>query len=172
MAVTVGTRLGAYEVIGALGGGMGEVYRARDTRLERDVAIKILPPLFAAVPMPLPEVLDIAKQMSLALEAAHELGIVHRDLKPANVRRREDGSIRILDFGLAKAMAPETVLGADGTLANSPTMTSPATTCRCQVTVRQSRSSASPASSPSGSRQMAPARRIPLTTCSTRARMR
>ena len=156
-----GTRLGGYEVISTLGvGGMGEVYRARDTRLQRDVAIKVLPealaldadrlarfereaqllaslnhPNIAHVygvedssgvralamelvegptladriaqgPMPLDEALPIAKQIAEVLEAAHEHGIIHRDLKPANIKVREDGTVKVLDFGLAKALDP------------------------------------------------------------------
>ena len=161
MALTPGTRLGPYEILSALGaGGMGEVYRARDTKLDRDVAIKILPQAFAndadrlarfqreaktlaslnhpniaaiygleeadgvkALVMelvegedlsqriargaiPIDEALPIAKQIAEALEAAHEQGIIHRDLKPANIKVRPDGTVKVLDFGLAKAMEP------------------------------------------------------------------
>ena len=157
-----GTRLGSYEVTGSLGkGGMGEVYRARDTRLERDVALKVLPddvasdrdrlarferearllaalnhPHIAAIygvedmgathalvmelaegptlqeriaegPMPVDEALDVARQMAGALEYAHEHGIVHRDLKPANVKVTPEGEVKLLDFGLAKALEAE-----------------------------------------------------------------
>jgi serine/threonine protein kinase len=157
MMLAPGTRLSGYEIIGALGaGGMGEVYRARDTKLQRDVALKILPDLFAADPdrlarfereaqllaslnhpniatihgfeesrgvralvlelvegptlahriargpMPLDEALPVARQIAEALEAAHEHGIIHRDLKPANIKVREDGTVKVLDFGLAK----------------------------------------------------------------------
>ena len=162
MSLSSGTRLGAYEVVAALGaGGMGEVYRARDTKLDRDVALKVLPDLFAndperlgrfqreakvlaslnhpnigsiygleesdgvqalvleliegptladriaQGPIPLDEALPIARQLAEALEAAHEQGIIHRDLKPANVKVKPDGSVKVLDFGLAKAVQPE-----------------------------------------------------------------
>ena len=162
MALSAGTRLGPYEILSAIGaGGMGEVYRARDTRLNRDVAIKVLPDLFAddperlarfnreaqvlaslnhpniahihgfedsgevhalvmelvdgptlaeriaQGPIPLAEALAIARQIGEALDAAHEQGIVHRDLKPANVKVRDDGTVKVLDFGLAKLVAPE-----------------------------------------------------------------
>ena len=173
----IGTRLGQYEVTGKLGqGGMGEVYRATDSRLRREVAIKVLPAAFtadrerlarfereaqllaqlqhpniAAVhgleeangtralvmelvegedlaariargALPLDEALPIARQMAEALEAAHEQGIVHRDLKPANVKVRPDGTVKVLDFGLAKAMeAGASVVG--GGPADSPTLT-------------------------------------------------
>jgi Tol biopolymer transport system component len=180
MTLFVGTRLGPYEVQGALGaGGMGEVYRARDARLNRDVALKILPEVFAADPdrlarfkreaqvlaslnhphiaaiygleeadgvralvlelvegptladriargpMPVEEALPVARQLTEALEAAHERGIVHRDLKPANIKVRPDGAVKVLDFGLAKALEPAPV-NAD--MSQSPTITSPAMT--------------------------------------------
>src|SRR5215470_1915607 len=159
MALTIGSQLGSHEITGLLGkGGMGEVYRARDTKLKRDVAIKILSdefsrdadrvsrfqreaevlaslnhPNIAAIydlqelngsrylvlelvegetlaeriargPIPVEEALDIAKNICEALEAAHERGIVHRDLKPANVKITPDGKVKLLDFGLARAM--------------------------------------------------------------------
>jgi serine/threonine-protein kinase len=176
-----GTRLGVYEITGVIGvGGMGEVYRARDTRLERSVAIKVLPELFAAdpsrvarfereaktlaalnhpniaqihgleegralvmelvdgedlaerlrrEPIPLDDAVAIARQVAEALEAAHELGIVHRDLKPANIKLRPDGVVKVLDFGLAKALdPPENRSGRGGPSMDSPTFTSPART--------------------------------------------
>ncbi|MDO8795193.1 MAG: protein kinase [Vicinamibacterales bacterium] len=178
--MTPGTQLGPYEVLSLLGsGGMGEVYRARDTKLNRDVALKILPdavasdadrlarftreaqtlaalnhPNIAAIygieesrdvralvmelvdgedlsahiargPMSLAEVVPIARQIAEALEAAHEQGIIHRDLKPANIKVRADGTVKVLDFGLAKAMDP---VGASGVNAmNSPTLSIHAT---------------------------------------------
>jgi serine/threonine protein kinase/Tol biopolymer transport system component len=175
--------IGPYHVLAKLGeGGMGEVYRATDTRLKRQVAIKILPPSFAADPdrlarfqreaevlaavshpnicavygvedaggvralvmelvegptladrialgpMPLDEALPIAQQIALAVEAAHEQGIVHRDLKPANIKVRPDGTVKVLDFGLAKAFAPQPAGESSDALAQSPTITSPAAT--------------------------------------------
>ena len=179
MPVPDGTRLGPYNVVAPLGaGGMGEVYRATDSRLKRQVAIKILPaalagdpdrlarfqreaevlaslnhPQIAAVygledaagvkalvmelvegptladriaqgPIPLDEALSIARQISAGLEAAHEQGIIHRDLKPANIKVREDGAVKILDFGLAKlADAGVPGRGSQADLANSPTLT-------------------------------------------------
>ena len=172
-----GTRLGSYHIVSAIGaGGMGEVYRARDPQLNRDVAIKILPDVFALDPerlarftreaqtlaalnhaniahvygvvdrglvmeliegddlsaiiargpLPVAEALPIARQIADALEAAHESGIVHRDLKPANVKVRPDGTVKVLDFGLAKAMDPTGAQSAPS-LANSPTFTAHAT---------------------------------------------
>jgi len=179
MSLVPGTRIGPYEITGAIGaGGMGEVYRARDTKLNRDVAIKVLPEAFAADPerlarfsreahalaalnhpniatiygieeqddtralvmelvsgedlaevvsrgpVPLAEALAIARQVAEALEAAHEAGIIHRDLKPANIKVRPDGTVKVLDFGLAKA-ADSTTTSANA--ANSPTLTARAT---------------------------------------------
>jgi eukaryotic-like serine/threonine-protein kinase len=178
MPATPGSRLGGYEVIAALGaGGMGEVYRAHDVKLGRDVALKILPASFttdpervarfrreaqvlaslnhphvgaiyglddadgtqflvlelvegesldkriARGPIPVDEALAIARQTAEALEAAHEKGIVHRDLKPANIALTRDGSVKVLDFGLAKATEPT---GASLDVTNSPTITTPA----------------------------------------------
>src|SRR5262245_6149247 len=178
-----GTRLGQYEIVTPLGaGGMGEVYRARDSRLQRDAAIKVLPDMFAADqeragrfareaqvlaalnhphiaqiygleqvtgdgaasisfiamelvdgedlsqriargPIPLDEALVIARQIAVALEAAHDQGIVHRDLKPANVKIRHDGVVKVLDFGLAKAVES----GPAGSATMSPTLSVHAT---------------------------------------------
>ena len=179
MALIVGDRLGHYDVTALIGeGGMGQVYRATDTQLGRDVALKILPDAFAADPdrlarfqreaqvlaslnypniaqihgveqsdetralvlelvegptladriaqgpIPLDEALPIAKQIAEALEAAHEAGVIHRDLKPANIKVREDGTVKVLDFGLAKAVLGD-ASGSD--LSQSPTMTAAAT---------------------------------------------
>ena len=178
-----GTRLGPHEILFAIGaGGMGEVYRARDTTLDRDVALKILPASFAADPdrlmrftreaktlaslnhpniaqiygieetdgvralvmelvagedlsaviargpLTLADALPIAKQIADALEAAHEQGIIHRDLKPANIKVRADGTVKVLDFGLAKALAPDSASAAAESVSMSPTLTSPAMT--------------------------------------------
>jgi len=184
MSLTLGTRLGPYEISGNLGeGGMGEVYRATDTKLKREVAIKVLPEAFtqdaerlarfereaqvlaqlhhphiASIfgleesngvralvmelvegptladrlkdgPLRLDEALAIARQIAEALEEAHEKGIVHRDLKPQNVKAPVDGKVKVLDFGLAKAMdSAVTASGSDPsrspTIMNSPTLTS------------------------------------------------
>ncbi|MBM41454.1 MAG: hypothetical protein CL483_05955, partial [Acidobacteria bacterium] len=174
MALTRGTRVGIYEVTAKIGeGGMGEVYQAHDTTLDRDVALKVLPAALTADPdrlarfqreakvlaslnhpniggiygleraddaqalvlelidgptladriaegpIPVDEALEIAGQIAEALEAAHEQGIIHRDLKPANVKVKTDGTVKVLDFGLAKAVNPE---GGDGSGADNPTV--------------------------------------------------
>ena len=190
LALTPGTRLGPYEIRSPLGaGGMGEVYRAHDGKLNRDVALKILPAAFAddperlarftreaqtlaalnhpniahihgleenggvrtlvmelvegedlsqriaRGPIPLDDALAIARQIAEALEAAHEQGIIHRDLKPANIKLRADDVVKVLDFGLAKALEPGSGSGDGGSpnLANSPTITSPAMTMRGMI---------------------------------------
>ena len=176
MGLSAGTQLGVYQILDKLGqGGMGDVYRARDTKLNRDVALKVLPDLFARDPdrlarftreaqvlaslnhpniaaiygiegdalvmelvagedlsaiigrgpMPLADVRSIAKQIADALEAAHEQGIIHRDLKPGNIKVKADGTVKVLDFGLAKALGPE--WGSAPDLMNSPTLTVHAT---------------------------------------------
>ena len=179
MALAPGTRRGPYEITGKIGaGGMGEVYRARDVKLNRDVALKVLPEPFASDPERLArfeheaktlaalnhahiahihgleqsdgvhalvlefvdgptladriargpirinEAFPIARQIAGALEAAHRQGIIHRDLKPANIKIRPDGTVKVLDFGLAKALAPTGAGTAAAT--ESPTITSPA----------------------------------------------
>lgn len=180
MSLTRGARLGPYEIISPVGaGGMGEVFRGRDTKLGRDVAIKVLPQAFAqdqervarfrreaqilaslnhpniaaiygleeeaalgtvalamefvegddlaqrlrAGALPVDEAIAIARQIAEALEEAHERGIVHRDLKPANVKVTPEGKVKVLDFGLAKAIEADSGLSGPENLAHSPTMT-------------------------------------------------
>jgi eukaryotic-like serine/threonine-protein kinase len=192
MPLVIGSRFGPYDVVAKLGeGGMGEVYRARDAALNRDVALKILAPAFAddadrlarfereaqvlaslnhphiaqiyglerqdtqegqerqdrtdgsralvlelvegptladriaQGPVPLDEAIEIARQLIGALEAAHEQGIIHRDLKPANIKLRPDGTVKVLDFGLAKAFDPtsSSVSGDRPSISMSPTLT-------------------------------------------------
>jgi serine/threonine-protein kinase len=179
VTLDAGRRLGPYEILGPLGaGGMGEVYRARDGKLGRDVAIKVLPAAFATDaerlarfrreaqvlaalnhnhiaaiygleesgglealvlelvpgetlaerlgkgPLPLDEALEIARQIAEALEAAHERGIVHRDLKPTNVKLTPEGKVKVLDFGLAKALTGD---ASSPDVSTSPTLTAQAT---------------------------------------------
>jgi len=181
LALTPGSRLGIYEIGTSIGeGGMGQVYRATDTTLNRQVAIKILPDAFASDAdrvarfereaktlaslnhphiaavygfekssgthalvmelvegddlaqriargaIPIDEALPVAQQIAEALEAAHEQGIVHRDLKPANIKVRPDGTVKVLDFGLAKAA--EFASTASARVSLSPTLTTPAMT--------------------------------------------
>ena len=164
MSLSVGEKLGPYEVLSRIGaGGMGEVYRARDSRIGRDVAVKISALQFserferearavAALnhpnictlhdvganylvmelvegeaphgPLPLDTALNYARQIADALDAAHEKGIVHRDLKPANIKVRSDGTVKVLDFGLAKITSPDGDQSAAHNLTHSPTMIS------------------------------------------------
>jgi eukaryotic-like serine/threonine-protein kinase len=181
MRLAAGSHFGTYEVLAPIGaGGMGEVYRARDPRLKRDVALKVLlgawaddsdrlgrfqreaellaalnHPNIAAIygveevagtralvlelvdgptladrlasgSIPYAEAMSIARQIIDGLDAAHEKGIIHRDLKPANVKVRADGTVKVLDFGLAKALEPESATGLNSTA--SPTIMSPAVT--------------------------------------------
>jgi dipeptidyl aminopeptidase/acylaminoacyl peptidase len=179
VSFTPGTRLGPYEIVAPLGaGGMGEVWRARDTKLDREVALKFLPESFADDPerlarfereakvlaslnhpgiaaiygfheydehrflamelvpgedlaerlnrgsIPFSDAAGIARQLAEALEVAHEQGIVHRDLKPANIKLTPDGKVKILDFGLAKALDPAAISGPGRDATMSPTITS------------------------------------------------
>ena len=179
MPIQLRKHLGSYEILSAIGaGGMGEVYRARDSKLGRDVAIKVLPEEFAHDPermarfqreakflaslnhsniasihgledsdgtralvmelvegptladrirsgaIPLDEALPIARQICDALEYAHERGIVHRDLKPSNIKVTADDTVKILDFGLARAVKGD---GSATDVANSPTLSQMAT---------------------------------------------
>src|SRR5215472_1376310 len=179
MALTSGTKLGPYEIVAPLGaGGMGEVYRAHDTKLGREVALKLLQPLFKADadrvarferearllaslnhphigaiygfedagnapalvlelvegdtlhdrvrrgPLPLSEALAIAEQIADALDTAHRAGIIHRDLKPSNIKITPAGVVKVLDFGLAKALVVE---GSGPELSKSPTITASGT---------------------------------------------
>jgi eukaryotic-like serine/threonine-protein kinase len=179
MALSSGSQLGPYQIVAPLGvGGMGEVYRASDSRLRREVAIKVVPdatasdphrmarfareaqflaalnhPNIASIygfeesstmhalimelvegttlaertalgPIPIEDALPIARQITEALEYAHDRGIVHRDLKPANIKITPDGTVKVLDFGLAKALADDNVASE---ISNSPTLTAAAT---------------------------------------------
>src|SRR5262249_3787520 len=179
MSLQIGQHLGSYEITALLGkGGMGEVYRARDKKLKREVAIKVLPdefsrdceriarfkreaevvaslnhPHIATIyhieqaaesqllilefvqgetladrisrgPIPVDEALTLARQIAEALEAAHERGIIHRDVKPANIKITSEAQVKVLDFGLAKALQSE---ATNAHLSNSPTLSVAAT---------------------------------------------
>src|SRR4029450_12850367 len=179
MPLSPGSSVGHYQIVGSLGaGGMGEVYRARDPKLGREVALKVLPDAVSNDPerrarfarearslaalnhpniaqvhgfedgeptsalimelvegedlsdrirrgaIPYDEAIAIARQIGEALQAAHDRGIVHRDLKPGNIKVREDGAVKVLDFGLAKALEP--IGGPSAGESMSPTITSPA----------------------------------------------
>ncbi len=179
MAVAPGSRLGPFEILSPLGaGGMGEVWRARDTRLQREVAIKVLPAALANDPerlarferearllgsmnhpriggllgledadgvpalvleliegltlaqhlskqgaLPPADAIEVAQQIAEAMEYAHERGIIHRDLKPANIKFAGDGSVKVLDFGLAKALLGDDGSSSDPQVSQSPTLT-------------------------------------------------
>jgi serine/threonine protein kinase len=170
MSLDRGTKLGPYEILEPIGtGGMGEVYKARDMRLAREVAIKVSAEWFTERferearataslnhpnictlydvgsdhlvmeyvegltlaerlqqgPIPLAEALEIAQQMAAALEEAHQRLVVHRDFKPGNVKIKPDGTVKVLDFGLAKLAAAQT--GASASATDSPTLTVVAT---------------------------------------------
>jgi hypothetical protein len=182
MTLVPGRQLSHYSLIEQIGaGGMGVVWRATDTTLGRDVAIKILPEIFAGDaermarferearvlaslnhphvasiygvgsasglrflamelvegddlatriargPIPVEEAVEIARQIAEGLESAHEKGVIHRDLKPANVKLTADGKVKVLDFGLAKALEGDSARQGDASLTHSPTLTSPMT---------------------------------------------
>jgi serine/threonine protein kinase len=179
MTIPAGTKLGTYEITSHIGsGGMGEVYQAHDSKLGRDVAIKVLPQQFASDPerlarfqreakmlaalnhpniatihgleqsgnthylvmelvpgetlaerirggaIPIDEALPIARQVADAVEYAHDKNVIHRDLKPANIKATAEGTVKVLDFGLAKAMSDEV---SEGDMSNSPTLSMAAT---------------------------------------------
>src|SRR3972149_3856029 len=154
--------IGHYRIAEKIGqGGMGEVYRATDTKLKRDVALKLLPDAFAQDqdrmarfsrgaegrgaggrevvegetlaerlqrgPMSLEETIAVAKQIAEALEDAHERGIIHRDLKPANAKITPTGAVKLLDFGLAKALEDDAPVPSSPNLSQSPTFSAAAT---------------------------------------------
>ena len=130
----IGKTISHYQILSKLGvGGMGEVYRAEDTKLGREVVIKVLPEAFTRDRERMARferearILAALDHPNIAaiygLEAAHERGIIHRDLKPGNVMVSNEGGVKVLDFGLAKALGPEPIAGEESPLSESRTLT-------------------------------------------------